>query len=353
MIIATRIVAILAMAPGTQGTTTFSDPALGLAFDYPSTWVAGKKTKDSSRFTIPIADSTETAELEVNRVPFHSSKEIWTTIQTHAAAQMKRELVRQWEQEILSVPMLFSQVNFTHQGAAKTTLTGLYYTRTAAKLMVRLTAPTAEFEKAQFSLSEAMQSLRTLDGSTPQEDDENIKLTPAAKPPVAPPKVTVIKTDGNTKPTGPAVDVPLTVSTKPVVMKLPQGWRAEGVEGGKLTLHHEDLSGPITVEVRSTLDSDPPQSALFKLSSETLGQFSAVTKREDTNNEPNKVGCLVTTVWRIGKGGDGDLMVHEAAGAQGDFYFLASYRLTNPALLANERKLLRGLLDQVSLQPGA
>jgi hypothetical protein len=146
--------------------------------------------------------------------------------------------------------------------------------------------------------------------------------------------------------------VPLTVSTKPVVLKLPQGWRAEGVEDGKLTLRHDDLKGPIQVEVRSTLDSDPALTALFKLSSQSLEQFQSVTKREDTSNQTNAAGCRLTTVLRIGKTAEGDLIVHEACGQQGDFYFLSTYRLTDPAALAAERKLIASLLEQVSLQPG-
>lgn len=349
--IANGIVALLAMTTSFQDTASYSDPVLGLAFDHPKAWVVGKKTKDSSRYTVPIPDSTETAELEVVRTPFHSSKEIWNTIQVRVNEQLKREVVRQYEQDVLSVPMLFTQVNFTEQGVSKTTLSGLYYTRTPIKLLIRLTAPTAEFEKAQFSFQEALQSLRTMDGSTPTEDDENVPLTVTKNTPKAPPQVKVIKTGGKDK-TGPVklVDVPIVVSTKPVVFRVPEGWRTENVEGGKLTLRHDDLSGPITVEFHSTLDSEPAQNALFKLSSASLNDFTAINRREDTNNEANKAGCLITTVLRIGKSSAGDLAVHESAGVQGNFYFLTSYRQTNVAVLPAERKLIEALLAQVSLQ---
>lgn len=351
--IAKGLVALLAMAPGFQDTASYSDPVLGLSFDHPKTWVVGKKTKDSARYTVPIPDSTETADLEVVRTPFHSSKEIWNTIQVRVNEQLKREVVRQWEQDVLSVPMLFTLVNYTDQGVSKTTLSGLYYTRTPVKLLVRLTAPTAEFEKAQFSFQESLQSLRTLDGSTPQEDDENIALTVPKKAPTEPPKVKVIKTGGKDKvDSAKLVDIPLVVSTKSITFKVPEGWRAEGVEDGKFTLHHESLSAPIKMEFHSTLDSEPAQNALFKLSSASLNDFTAVTKREDKSKEANKAGCLITTVWRIGKSADGDLIVHEAAGQQGDFYFLASYRLTNAGAFPAERKLIENLLAQVSVQTG-
>lgn len=351
--IAKGLVALLAMTTSFQDTASYSDPVLNLAFEHPKAWTAGKKTKDSARYTVPIPESTETAELEVVRTPFHSSKEIWNTIQVRVNEQLKREVVRQYEQDVLSVPMLFTQVQFTEQGVSKTTLSGLYYTRTPVKLLVRLTAPTAEFEKAQFSFQEALQSLRTLDGSTPTEDDENVALTVPKSQPKEPPKVKVIKTPGKDKPVDvKLVDVPLTVSTKPIVFRVPEGWRTENVDGGKLTLRHDDLSGPITVEFHSTLDSEPAQNALFKLSSASLNDFSAVNRREDTNNVANKAGCSITTVWRIGKSSNGDLAVHESAGVQGNFYFLTSYRQTNAASLAAERKLIEALLSQVSLQAG-
>ena len=354
--IAIRLVAMVAMlqGPGSADTVPYSDPVLGLAFDRPKSWVEGKKTRDISRYTIPLPETSETAELEIVRTPFHSSKEIWNTIQIRVNEQLKREVVRQWEQDVLDVPVLFTQVSYTDKGTAKTMLSGLYYTRTPVKLMFKLTTGTAEFEKAQFALQESLQSLRTLDGSTPKVDDEDVPLTVPKTTPVAPPKVKVIKDRSiPDKPALTAVDVPLTVSTKSLSLKLPEGWRAEGVEGSKLTLRHEDLSGPIQIEVRNTLDSDAPLTALFKLSSKSLEEFASVGKREDTSNQVNGAGCSITTVWRIGKAASGDLMIHEVCGVQNDFYFLATYRLTNPSALPAERKLIRSLLDAVSLQPGA
>jgi hypothetical protein len=163
--------------------------------------------------------------------------------------------------------------------------------------------------------------------------------------------VTVIKTGGKDKlDATKMMDVPLTVSTKSIILRVPEGWRAEEVDGGKLVLKHENLSAPLKLELHSTLDSEPAQNALFKLSSESLGDFTAVTRREDTSKEANKAGCLITTVWRTGKSANGDLVVHEAAGVQGEFYFLSSYRLTNAAVLPAERKLIESFLSQVSLQ---
>lgn len=353
--VAIGLLSVVALAPRFQEPTaapeiqTYSEPALNLAFDYPKAWKTVKKGKDTVFITIPLPGSTNTAELEVTRTPFHSSKEIWQTIQMRINEQLKRTIQNQWEDSILSVPMLYTQVAFNQKGDDITALSGLYYTRTPLKMFVRLTAPTGEFPKAKYEFDQSMLSLRTLDKTAPEEDSEEVKLTVPAKPPTAPPRRKVI-TEGPKSAVKPTVSIPLTVSTKEIEVKVPEGWSGE-VKYDVLELTHANLSSPLRLKFYTTLDGDPPLHVLFRLNSESLKEFTTVSKRTDTSEQPNASKCLISTIWRIGKNAEGDLMIHEMAGVQAPYYFVGQYRLTNATLLESERKLIRTLLDAIALEP--
>lgn len=347
------LVALLAMLPQGKDAGTFSDAYVGLEFTYPKTWTVAKKTKDTTKLEVPIEGSTEKAELEVIRTAYHSSKQTWQTIQLRANETLKREIVRQWEQDLIGVPMLLTQVNWTDKGGtARTTLSGLYYTRGALKLLMKLTAPATEFDKARYEFQNALQTLKTTDGKPPQEDDENLKIEPKAKPePVAPRPKVISAEVPSTHVVKPPVTVPMVISTKPVVLRLPQGWKASEVKDGKMTITSDKLSGPVTVEVRSTLDSEPAGSALLHQSGPRLDDFKVGLLREDTSPTANQAGCQIATVWRTGKAAtSGDLTTFDGVGQQGDFYVLLSFRSTEASKFKNDRKAIRALLDQVSLE---
>lgn len=348
------LAAVVALMPQGQETATFSDPYLGLSFTYPKSWTLAKKLKDGYRYTAPIEGSASTAEIEIIRSPYHADKDLWQTIQARANETMHRETVRQWEQDVIQVPMLFTQTNFTDKENAKTTLSGLYYTRTPLKMLVRLTAPAGDFEKVRYQFQTSLESLHTIDGSQPKEDDITVKFTPTKKPEPLPPKPTVISAAGHVDAKlfkGP-VDVPLTVSTKPVILHLPQDWTASEVTDGKFTVTHAKLSAPITIEVRSILDSEPATTALLKRSAEGLSAFKPGVRRLDTAPSANRGGCQVSTVWRIGKADAGDLYTFDASGLQGDFYFLASYRTTATTAYNEDKLLIHELFDGISIENG-
>jgi len=349
------LAAIVALMPQGQETTTLSDPYVGIAFNYPKKLTLIKKTKELMRYSVPIDGSSATAELEIIRSPYHADKDLWQTIQLRANETLKREVVRQWEQDIIQVPMLFTQVNWTDKGTPKTTLSGLFYTQTAQKLLVRLTASAIDFPTANSEFLTSLESLHTLDGTQPKEDDINVKFDVTKKPEPAPVKPTIISTGGQTNGKlfkGP-VDVSLTISTKSVVMHLPEGWSASDVADGKLKLKHAKLSSPILVEVRSILDSEAASTALNKRASDGLPAFAAGPRRRDTAPTPNRAGCAIGTVWRLGKGAtEGELYTFDASGVQGDFYLLAGYRSTTLAAYNQDKTLIRELFDGISLENG-
>jgi hypothetical protein len=334
--------------------TLFTDPYLGLAFTHPKTWTLLKKSKDTTRYSIAVEGSPDTAEIDLVRSPFHSTKDIWQSIQLKANETLHRQVVRQWEQDVIKVPMLCTQLSYTDKDVPKSTLTGLYYTKTPLKMLVRLTAPAADFDKVKYEFDQSLETLHTTNGTTPQEDDPDFKFAETKKPQLAPPTPDIID---NGAPATPKLirgesRATVDVSTKSVTLKFPRDWKADGIKAGELQLHHAKLGSSITFSVHYSLDSERPATALIHATGPELSDFLPGVKREDTEPTQNVAGCSISTVWRFGKTASGDLCTFHASGEQGDFYFIAAFRATSVRELREDQRLIRSLMDDISLTTG-
>lgn len=347
-----------------QNTQNYTDPQLGLSFAHSSAWILEKPnvpkgTKknrrknqdDSVHFRIPLTGAVEDADLVIMRAGFSGPPETWQKIQTDTNTNLHREVERQWQQDILGVPLLLTRINYAENGVNRTTLTGLLYNDAPSKLLFRLTGPASDFDKAQFQFDQAMQTLRTTNNELPKAQDPN-----------APPSQKTAKTDDRGAKhvlyTAPApappklapVVIPLVVSTKKVELRVPKGWTADHVDGNTLELHTPELPYPLKVKLASTLDSDPPATALLTASADSLKDFTSVVRRDDTKPVVNEGGCAVASIWRTGKGANGELVSMEAAGTCGDFYFVATCRPVPGPSFAAQRKALEQLLQGISIQ---
>ena len=339
-------------------TAVFTEPFVGMQFNYPKTWsvVKSKKRKDRDRTTlvIPIEGTSDTAELDVDRTDFHASIDLWQTIQLRANEQLHRKVVRQWSQEVLGVSMLFSRIDYTERGNQKSAVVGLFYTRTSEKLMLRLTSPTEDFDKVFYTFGKLLETLRQTDGKLPEEDNPSIDLAPASgKPELAPVTPHTIDATSKTKkaPYKAPIPVDVIVSTRKVTLRIPEGWSAENVKDNELDLKQANLTAPLHLQFYSTLDSLPPMQGLTKFSAKVLSSYNTVDSREDSNPVANQAGCTVATVWRFGKGDSGDIITSEVMGSMGDYYFLASYHQSNKVQSKADRKLIDALLKLVSIEP--
>jgi len=356
-------VIVAALAVGTslasaQETTTYTDPILNLAFSYPKDWTVSKKTKRSVTFTIPISGSG-TGTFEVIHASFRAEPDLWQKIQEHAVSGNGRRLVRQWDQQVLDTPMLLTQAEYDEAGATRTELTGLYYTKSPVKLLFHFDVPTTSFDDAQLQFQKMLESLHTVDGSTPTVEDPNAPLP--AKPEKVEPVAKKVVLSGE-KGEGKAEPAPLSaeaiVSTRKVLLRYPDGWTipapaagAEAPPEGIVTLKNGSVSGPISLQLFSSLDSEPYKNALFRVSSVSLNDYAKVEKRFDVDDKTNKAGSKVGWVWRQGTSASGPLVTLEAYVASGDYYLIATYRLTDPKRFDDERKAIEALIDRLSIEP--
>lgn len=343
-------------------TQAYTDNKLGLSFTHPTTWILenpnapapGKKGRrrkvinDTVHFRIPLTGAVDDADLIIMRAEFSGSPETWQKVQVDANADLKRTVERQWQQEILGVPLLLTRIAYSEGGTAKTTLTGLLYNDAPSKLLFRLTGPAGDFDKAQFQFTEAMQTLRTTNNALPKAQDPDHPSTAAPVVSDRGAKHTLFAPAKPPKPVLAPVAIPMVVSTKNVILRVPKGWRAEHIDGSTLELRGPDVPYPLRVRLYSVLDSDPPAVALSKATAASLANFSTVETRHDTPVDANQADCVVTSVWRTGTGAKGKLLSYDAVGRSGDFYFVASATPTGENLDV-QKKSLQKLLDLISI----
>jgi hypothetical protein len=366
--IATAVLFTSAPQADQPATQTYTDPQLGLSFTHPATWIlespdpgSGKgkskhqkrpKRKDQTvEFRVPIAGAADDADLQIMRASFSGSSDTWQQIQVDANKNMKREVEKQWEQEILGVPLLLTKINYTDNSSLKTTLTGLLYNDTPKKLLFRLTGPAGDFDKAQYEFTESMQSLRTLNNTLPKEQDPNALPKPKEDDRGA--KHVIIAPEPPPKPKLAPMALPVTVSTKNIELRVPRGWETAKKEGNTLVIENPALGYAISLSIYSTLDSEAPNSAFARQTGQSLKEFTTVGYRHDTTAAINSAGCLVATVLRSGSGSGSQIMTFDAAGVEGDFYFIANCRPHPGPTFKYQKKLLDALFDQISIEPGS
>jgi len=336
---------------GTTSQTQLELPDIGLAMSYPKTWQVSpiKKTNDY-KVLLPVEGSSQRAELEIYNVGFDAERDIWQLAQKGINNRMKRDIMRQWEEELLGVPLLLTKVSYTDKEGPKIQLTGLMYSRTPKKLMFKLTASPDDFDKAEYAWRETMQTFRTgmaLKPEDPSKPRDTKNAQRISQPPVI---VTKPKSlDAESKVVKPALTLEATAAGRKLLIRYPAGWVAKIAEDGVITFTHPEVSGKITATLASSLDSDPAARALFIASSKTLNDFQKVAKRDESVPTANKAGATSASVWRVGTSAQGDLFTCDSTVAQGDFYLVLSYRTTNGSKIGGERKAVEALLQMMTI----
>lgn len=366
------MLAVLALGQGTAappaGSSTYTNEWIGISITHPADWKVAPKKQDAW-ITIPLKGGSMVAGLNLVAAVFQSETDVWQLSQEHVNKNLGFEVIRQWQEEILGVPFLLTKVR---SGPGKlssavravpglpsneplVTLIGLVYSATPRKLMFRLTAPEAGYDDAEFLLRKSLETIRTLDGKMPLPEDPDRKPDPQQPVPTAPPRpATRVTIGGPANSEKTAVRAPLvheaTAANRKIGFYYPSEWKLETGADGKLTLRSAEPAISLSLELHSTLDSDPPLRALIKASAASLKSFDKVARREENLPETNKAGAIVIRVWRTGTGASGPIWSFEAVGGSNDFYFLLKGQGTG-ALPADLRKAVEALVDQASVEP--
>ncbi|MCX7798905.1 MAG: hypothetical protein N2109_01015 [Fimbriimonadales bacterium] len=344
------ILELLAIGWIAQSGATITPPGLGLQFDVPKDW---KVVQRRGTMQLALPASFRGARVDIFSASFKKEAETWLAVEAAIANQLKREVVRQWQEELLGVPLLMTELRWRQGESQQAALSGLLYAWTPRKLHFRLQAPEESFAEAVVAWRNVLSTFRTVDGRLPAPEDPDKPWDPAeAQKPSVPLARTVLepRRSGTTRLELAPRSLETVVAGRPVELRLPEDWAADRAGDFEWTLKHPKLPFAVKVGLYSTLDSPAPERTLVRVSAESLRGFREVTRREEPPASPNRAGATLRRVWRTGQGPAGPVWSLEAVGSKDRFYWLVS--VSREGTLGNEeRRIVESLLQAMSLEP--
>ena len=321
----------------------FSNARLGLAFTFPATWTMAT-TKNSTKFTLP--GSTEIKpSLEVFDVDFRADVETWTNVEKVSVEQLKRTVERQWQEELLGVPMLLTRANWKEDDIAMTSLSGLLYSATPRKLRFRLVSESATFDEVEKAWREVLLSLRTINGTLPSGEtpERNPEVIPSVKPPSTfrpnPPKVAPVEARKG------AMSMAVEINGRASKLFFPAGWVIEKAENGNFKASNPALPGEVTLSLIDIASEPNPGRILMRAAGASLTIFDKVTVRNEKGPLNSAAGAKIAWVHREGADKAGPILSHDSIGISDDLMWLLTYRHN---LTVNSPKELAILMEFVN-----
>lgn len=166
----TTVLASILLGMGQEGekTKTFKDPATDLIFDYPQSW--GMKTdKYATTFTFTVKNQSVLVRLLRTDQRYPAGH--WQSSVKMVEETNKNEVLKQWEEELLGVPLLLTRYREQKGAVRSIVLVGLLYARTAEKMSFRLISPEPVADEAEAVWRNVLMSTRTVSGKLPEKED--------------------------------------------------------------------------------------------------------------------------------------------------------------------------------------
>ncbi len=282
-----------------QSTQTFQDKETGLTFSYPSTWEY-RKERLYSVFEIPL-EGGKKANVQVLNVAFRQEQTAWQTAQADVAKTMNRTVDRQWDEVILGVPLLLTQLSYKEGDSAMASLVGLLYSRSGSKLSFRLTSAADTYTEAEQLWRTSLNSLRTISGDLPTSEDPTKPPTTSPIRQPNEPKVTNIPPAKVKQPKLPkgVKQEPMEVLGQKLLLTLPRSWSVVKKET-LFVLTREGWGGEVLLDfgAGNLLDM---RKAVLNQSNAQGSSFSEISFRSEEGPNLNAAGANVFQIERRGK----------------------------------------------------
>jgi hypothetical protein len=300
----------------------FKDEALDLSLEHPADWEI-RTTRLSTVMVFPLKDGSS-AEVRLTNTRFRDKKEVWQDLQKQIAESMNRPVDKQWEELILSVPLLMTRLIYEESGVSKTTLVGLLYSKNAEKLNFRLTSSSAASSEAEQTWRQTLNTLRTLSGELPEREDgqgtatsttgtDAGSNTASTDDPEDKPTYTYKPDDGaNKKLVKGKIAAKVTLASKNYTLYMPEGWSLV-TESGSTSLKHKDFNGTLGIKFRICTEREAA-SAVLAASLDSVHRFKSVAVRDEPRPSTTKAGCQLARIKRSGEGEDNPLVIEHLSG---------------------------------------
>lgn len=327
-----------------QETKTFQDKALDLQFQYPATWKV-EKVSFGHEFSFLIGK--EPIVIRVIQAPMPESKETYQASMKQIQEGNGGVVLRQWEEELLGVPLLMTSVRKTTPTSNTMRLLGLLFTNDEQSMSFSFECSEASYQEAEKLWRDTLLTSRTVSGKLPQKGG-----TPKTDPAVDPGKTetppdnskTVILTDESTKVAPIFGPVRVTAdSDRGIYAYLPEGW---SLADGKLT--HPTFAGELTLMV-GTGGEEALLRTWLKMCGDRLAELSTVTSRKEPRPVLNKAGFKLRDMIRTGEKDGKPWTQRLTLGTGNGYYWIVDFS-GESATFDGNRKLLDALMQQLGLK---
>ncbi|MBS1707224.1 MAG: hypothetical protein JSS65_00730 [Armatimonadetes bacterium] len=317
----------------------YRDESLGLEFRHPKSWNVRKERL----FTVIEfkTKSGQPVKLQLIDTAYRSDADKWQGLQRDISETSKRQVLRQWTEELLGVPLLLTKTSEVVGADTRVTLIGLLYSRTVEKLNFRLTCSGSAADEAEAEWREALLTLRTVSGAIPAPETPGTKVEAPVKP-------TKPKREDVWNPKTKNVPKVEKSSNRQRVDKwdyfMPDGWVVKGEEAT-----HPKLKGKVTLRAANGSPVTARNSWL-RVGGQSLQEFVKVDHREEVAPYPNRAGVGILVGRRWGAASTGPLFAVYAIGWLDDKFWALDYRAASKADYEADKDLVQDLIDRMSVE---
>lgn len=338
MPLATTILAVLAF-PDEQ-LRTHVDQKVGISIQHPRSW-ALRKDRMNTFLTWKSRAGREVRAQWV-ATAYRDTAELWQRLQVDVANSRGDRIVRQWDEELLGVPLLLTRASRDDKGVPKSVFSGLIYSRTANKLNFRVYSAPEDAAEAEKTWREVLLTLRTTSGEVPLAEAPGTKLAPEkAKVPEV--------TSFTWSPVAGQVAKPVRAPKRSKVEEVgfyvytPEGWTADGTH-----LIADGLRGRLVLDAKKSSPESGRRTWVAAAGAQ-LAKLTEVTARREKEVGRNRAGFMVWEVVREAKL-DGAQVVAAVWGGQFDEnVWLLTYEGTAEEF-RGDRRLIDGLVQSLSVE---
>lgn len=311
-----------------------------LKFSYPADWKL-KKDRLYDEFSFNVEGKPVTVQVMVTQMNY--PKDHWQTVNREVNENNYRQVLKQWEEELLGVPLLLLRVRDTAKAEPQIIVTGLLYSNRNDKMLFRLNANESVAAQAENIWTNVLLSSNTISGVLPSEANGGTTTT------------VPVNTNGG--------EANVSVITPPTHKpdKTVRGESRVKVDGSSgLIMYHpatwtykDDVLVRETVKVKVSHgigDERIARSAWLKVCGGALNRINAVVSRTETEPKYTKAGMRGSTLNRVGAAGDYEEYQWVVYGWSAGYYFVLEWSGT-PADYEKTKDALAELYQLTAVAP--
>ena len=320
-------------------TKVYEDKSLDLRFDYPQTWKLRKERLfDVMEFNV----GEEVIQVRLMKTNMTYPAAHWQEVMSVMNNQGGRIVLKQWEEELLGVPLLMTRFREGEGANIRVVLTGLLYGARPDKFNFRLSSSEKAATEAEETWFKVLLTMRTVSGLMPNEKPPETGATdPGTTSTNSKTYVLEPETNRPPKPVRGSIRV-VADAERGIYAYFPDGWNlADGIasHSSGLKVKLESETAPLDLAKKNWLAA----AGLL------LQDLASVSERGETKAGYNKAAFTVGYMWRKGVIANGEQRAHWIAyGAGNGFTWRATWQGT-PAELDAAQGTLNELASTLSL----